>query len=689
MPDSTQLQRNRQMRTLLLFMALLVALVMALLGYTLWSAQRVAIHKAEVSTGNLAKILQVRIDATMHRIDAILRISAKSFPPASLRTNAQALHDTSEQANLTALLDDQILGFDAIAGIRVNDAVGNVRYASGGLPAKMLNSSDRDFFIAQRDNPKAGLFFSEVTRSRITNRDVMVVSRGLRDENGKFYGVIAVGFAMDKLQQQFKQLNISQNDSIFLRRLDNHNLVTRWPHLPKQVNQPLAANHPSAVRLRQGEREFSMRGVAQVDQIDRVISISVLEHYPFYVGVAHSIEDILADWRKQAWQLAGFAGGLLLLLAGLTINLLRTRGREGRALSELAQNQARMRLLAQVFEYSGEAIILLDMAGNILEVNNTFVQLTGYRLHEVRGQSWRKFFISPTLADVPTLADTASWQGEMQCKRKDGSQFTSLNSHTSMVGEQEHSHYQIINFSDISERKRTEKLKSEFVSTVSHELRTPLTSINGAIGLLLGGAVGEISDKIKSLLVIAKRNGDHLANMINDLLDMEKLEAGKLNLQFETLALMPQIEAALEKNHAYAEQHRVQCMITQRVEQAWVHVDAMRLQQVLLNLLSNAAKFSSAGGKIDISVSQHDAMLRVEVRDYGQGVPPEFRSTIFQKFAQADAADTRKRGGTGLGLAISKQLIEQMHGQIGFESSFGEGAAFYFLLPMATSEKAN
>ena len=688
MPDSTPLQRNQHLRTLLLFMALLVVLVMALLGYMLWTARQAAIHKAEVSTANFAKILQVRIDATMHRIDAILRVSAKSFPPTSLRTDASATHDNSEQAALTALLDDQILGFDAIAGLRVNDATGIVRYASGGLAEKIYNSADRDFFIAQRDNPNLGLFFSQATRSRITDRDVVVVSRSLRDENGKFYGIISAGITLTKLQQQFKQLNIGQNDSIFLRRLDNHQLVVRWPHLPRQVNQGLLANHPAALQLQTGAREFTLRGPAQVDQIERITSISVFEHYPFYIGVSQSFDDTLADWRRQAWQVGLSALGILLLLAGLMINLLRSQGREMRVLSELAQNQARMRLLAQVFEYSGEAIILLDMNENILEVNSTFSQLTGYRLDEVRGQSWRTLFTSIAKDHPPSLGSTPNWQGEMLCRRKDGSQFTSLNSHATMASEDEHTHYQIINFSDISERKRAEKLKSEFVSTVSHELRTPLTSINGAIGLLLGGAVGEISDKIKKLLDIAKRNGEHLASMINDLLDIEKLEAGKLNLHLETLPLMPQIEAAMEKNQAYAQQHQVNCQIIQRVDQAMVQVDAMRLQQVLLNLLSNAAKFSSRGGKIDIAVSQQADLLRVEVQDYGQGVPAEFRSTIFQKFAQADAADTRKRGGTGLGLAISKQLIEQMNGQIGFDNTVGKGACFYFTLPNATP-KAN
>lgn len=653
---------------------------MVILGYMLWAARQAAIHKAEVTTSNFANILQLRTDATIHRIDSILRISAKTFPPETLQTDSKSLLDTANKANFTAFLDDQILGFDGIAGLRVTDAQGNLRYASGGLPAKLINSADRDFFIAQRDTPKAGIIFSQAIKSRITNTNVVVMSRGLRDQHGNFYGIISAGISLDKLQQQFKHLNINKTDAIFLRRLDNHHLVTRWPQLESQVNQPLAADHPIPIKIKNGEREFTYRAKAQVDQIDRVISVSVFEHYPFYIGVAHSIEGTLYDWRKQAWMVGLSAAGLLLLLYGLALKLLRAQEREVIALSSLADNQARMRLLAQVFEYSGEAIILLDKDGNVLEVNATFRQLTDYTLPEVRGKTWLKLFAELPQAS-PYHAFSQAWQGEMLCTRKDGRQFICLLSQTPMVDVDATTQYQIINFSDISERKRAEKLKSEFVSTVSHELRTPLTSINGALGLILGGAVGEIPQKLKALLDIAKRNGEHLGHMINDLLDIEKLEAGKMTLNCETLDVMAQIEAALEKNQSYAEQHKVSCNITSRVDAVQVYADPHRLQQVLLNLLSNAAKFSPPGSQIDIAARNIGDKLRIEVTDHGQGVPVAFQANIFQKFAQADAADTRKQGGTGLGLAISKQLIEHMSGNIGFTSEVGVGSTFYIELP--------
>ena len=233
---------------------------------------------------------------------------------------------------------------------------------------------------------------------------------------------------------------------------------------------------------------------------------------------------------------------------------------------------------------------------------------------------------------------------------------------------------------DISAQKHAERVKSEFVSTVSHELRTPLTSISGALGLITGGAVGEVSDKVKELLDIAYKNSQGLTALINDLLDIDKLAAGKLRFDMEHQPLLPLLEQALVQNSAYGDQYQVRFELSECSGELNVNVDGDRLQQVLANLLSNAAKFSPPGGVVNIAVRVDEVRVRVTVTDQGKGIPAEFRERIFQKFSQADSSDSRQLGGTGLGLAISKELIEQMHGTIGFESEEGKGASFYFEL---------
>lgn len=239
---------------------------------------------------------------------------------------------------------------------------------------------------------------------------------------------------------------------------------------------------------------------------------------------------------------------------------------------------------------------------------------------------------------------------------------------------------------DITERKQVERMKSEFVSVVSHELRTPLTSISGALGLICSGVLGDAPAKMQPMLEIAQRNSERLSLLIDDLLDMEKIEAGKMRLELREQQLLPLVEQAIESTQAYAQRHDVRLVLMSDPGAVWVRVDGVRLQQVLSNFLSNAAKFSPAHGQVEVSVLPRMGRVRVEVRDYGPGIQPEFRRHIFQKFSQADASNTRQKGGTGLGLAISKELVERMGGRVGFESQPGMGACFYFELPLGEAE---
>ena len=348
---------------------------------------------------------------------------------------------------------------------------------------------------------------------------------------------------------------------------------------------------------------------------------------------------------------------------------------------------------------SAAAALLCDPAGLIRAVNPAAQRLLGYAEAELLGRRVESLHSEAELLtrSAPLQAQRATgvmlWSllaakadapdlQEWQLQRKDGKTLPLQLTVAELRDAQGHTAGYLGLGWDLSERGRFDQLKSEFISTVSHELRTPLTAITGALGLLRGGACGDLGEAAQPMLEIAHKNSLRLGHLINDLLDMERLASDRLRLDLHVQALMPLVDKAIELAQGFAREHQVEFRLSARADGAEVRVDAERLRQVMVHFLSNAAKFSPRGSQVELRVSCADGAARVEVIDHGCGIPEHFRGRIFQKFSQADSSDTRQKGGTGLGLAICKGLIERMNGLIGFESTPGVGTRFHFQLPL-------
>lgn len=357
-----------------------------------------------------------------------------------------------------------------------------------------------------------------------------------------------------------------------------------------------------------------------------------------------------------------------------------------RAEQEAHERECYLRLL---FANVIDAIIIIDQRGVIETFNHAAERIFGYRSEEVIGRNLSLLMPEPHRAAhdgylhdyaVRREARALEQNRELTAVRRNGELFT-IELRVSEVSH--HSQVRFIGLvRDITERQRAEQMKREFVSVVSHELRTPLTSIAGALGLVTGGALGEIPAAMEQMLTIAHQNSLRLGRLIDDLLDMDKLIAGKMSLDMRAQPLAPLIEGALHSNQSYADQYGVSFELSPLAAVS-VSVDSDRLQQVLANLLSNAAKFSPTGGAVTLAAKRRGGRVRVSVTDHGPGIPQTFQAQIFEKFFQADSSDTRPKGGTGLGLAISKELIERMQGRIGFDTEPGRGTCFWFELPLA------
>lgn len=329
-----------------------------------------------------------------------------------------------------------------------------------------------------------------------------------------------------------------------------------------------------------------------------------------------------------------------------------------------------------ILESASDSIVTINGKGNLISCNAQTRKLFAYPDDSFKKQGIN--CLIPNLTSSITLL-TNTKSHELKGKKANGDEFPIEISITKMEKKKEQRY--VIFARDITERKRIDVMKNEFISVVSHELRTPLTSIRGSISLLLGGKIGQFSEKATNLLNIANNNCDRLLLLINDILDIEKIESGKMQFRMQDIDLCHIVKESIKNNAMYAEKYQVTLNLITSLDEAHVRGDADRLSQVLANLISNAVKFSHSGGQVEIIIKQRENHTRVEVTDHGSGIPKEFQSRIFQKFSQADSSTTRVKGGSGLGLNISRSLIEKHDGTLNFHSIPGEGATFYFELP--------
>lgn len=330
-----------------------------------------------------------------------------------------------------------------------------------------------------------------------------------------------------------------------------------------------------------------------------------------------------------------------------------------------------------------DAIITINAEGKIESFNHAAEELFGYLEHEVQNQSLK--LLLPHGAPLPRQAlfmrsdrtGSLSPLPEIEGRRADGSHFW-MEVQIAKLASFDESR-QVVVVRDITVRRRVERMKEEFISTVSHELRTPLTAIVGSLDMVVTGVVGELNADQEKLLTIAQRNSQRLSYLINDLLDMDKLVSGNIEMDIEAHELAPIVAESISLNSSYASQFGVSYQYSGSCSDE-VMTDSARLQQVLANFLSNAAKFSPENSMVDVVVSDCGPYVRISVMDTGAGIPETKRSQLFAKFSQLDSSDARQRSGTGLGLAITKALAESMHARVGYEPRKPFGSVFYIEL---------
>jgi signal transduction histidine kinase len=246
----------------------------------------------------------------------------------------------------------------------------------------------------------------------------------------------------------------------------------------------------------------------------------------------------------------------------------------------------------------------------------------------------------------------------------------------------------LVLYRDVTREVEADRMKSEFVSIVSHELRTPMTSMKTTLSLLLAGAAGPLEARARELLEIGVRNIDRLIRLVGDLLDLSRIQAGRMELHPEPVSLEQVVEFGVETVRAFAADHAVKIELRPPPEPVWVLGTQDRLVQVIVNLVSNAIKFSSEGTRVAIRWWRQDDWAVAEVADEGPGIPADKLREIFEPFKQLDSSSTRGHGGAGLGLTISQDIVQALGGQLWAESEVGKGSRFFVRLAVTTQVAA-
>lgn len=383
---------------------------------------------------------------------------------------------------------------------------------------------------------------------------------------------------------------------------------------------------------------------------------------------------------KRTWNEAEKA--ILITFAGSIAGVLeRNQKRE--------QEKNNERRISTILDNVQDGIVTISENCVIESCNPAIANIFGYSFEEIIGSALDLLLPHSCScqdkkcnSEKRALQETFKYGADIKGRRKDGSAFPVEIDIKKIDFDNKSIVLMVIR--DITQRKEFDRMKNEFVSTVSHELRTPLTSIKGSLGLITSGVFGVFPEKVNELLNIANNNCTRLTNLINDILDLEKIKAGKMEFKYEELEINSILEQSIVLNQSYADQFGMKVKMIKPDEEYFIKADKNRLLQVISNLFSNAVKFSKPGGEVTITSENINGKIKVSFIDKGVGIPEDSKHKIFKSFSQVDSSDSRSKGGSGLGLSICKLIIEKMDGEIDFDSVAGEGSTFFFIMPEIT-----
>jgi PAS domain S-box-containing protein len=566
--------------------------------------------------------------------------------------------------------------FEEYLGMSKKDILGKTVYdISPGENAKAYDDADRRLL----KSGETQVYESQVVRGGGNVSDVVFHKAVFKTESGAPGGII--GVILDVTESKRGERAVRESEAKYRALIENVDIGVALLSMDMEVaavNGKMKSWFPSAGSFdgRYCHEVFNC-DVSEAVCADCPAMSAASDGMPHERVVKKTVDGLNTFFKVKALPVGDIAYGV----SGIVMTA-EDMTRQMRADEERS-------LLASIVENSADAIIGVGMDGTVKSWNTGAERIYGYSEDEAAGKQISFIATEKTFNDYDDIlmkvaaGETVVFE-ETERRRKDG---TVLDV-TVAVSPIKDTFGEVVGVAsvsrDISERKRIQKMHNEFVSTVSHELRTPLTSLRGSLGLLSGGIMGKLPVEADELVGIAARNAERLALLINDILDLQKIESGKIHMDIRVCNLAEIVERSVQEMSAMADANEIE-ISTARSDYK-IMADPDRMVQVLDNLLSNAIKFSPEGTRVFIDAARENGNVIVSVRDQGDGISDSFKERIFNKFQQADSSVTRNKSGTGLGLAICKAIVEGHGGEICFESKIGEGSTFFFTVSAAKSE---
>ena len=730
------LPRQRARSWLPLAISLFGSLVILLIGGTVWfqlASERAAIlDEARKHTSNLARAFEEHIRRTVKEIDQTLLVLQRGY-------EADPAHFA-----LWEWPGKELLLQDLPVQIAMADREGRIIGTTEGPAPVSASVRNEDYFRYLSVHNDDSLYFGQPVIGRGGGRAgghwAMPLVRRLNALDGSFAGVLVVSLDPYSLARFYESVDLGPGGTVMLVGRDG--VVRARVSFSKQpgarppgIRQSSDARYTAQItigenvtlQLTPDARDRSSHVQSALDNVSRVVSYSVLPDYPLIVGVGLADNDLFAGYEESRSRLLGAADGIAIVVLAFTALLVRQLLRRQRSEAALAVREAELsaererlsRTLASlqigndrfraIIETARDAILTVNNAGTIEIANPAASRIFGYPARELPGRSITEFLAG----DLATLRDflaTTSGSREFTGLRADGSQFDIEIAFADFSDAGDRKAAIIIR--DISGRKAAEReivaakeqaeeanrAKSHFLAVMSHEIRTPMNGVVGMTGLLLDST---LTPEQRRYAETVRDSADHLLSVINDILDLSRLEADRVTLDEADFAIEPLVQSVCDvmAPHAFSKGLELGFFLAPGTPAA-ARGDAGRIRQVLYNLVGNAIKFTDAGG-VAISVApagrangggaeggESRFLVRFDVADTGVGIPPAVLPNLFEQFAQGDPSVARRYGGTGLGLSISRKLAALMGGTIGVASEVGEGSQFWFTAALTAARAA-